>query len=329
MASSDKKKLVLPATMAKAGWDVLHGRADIEAVPLDGNLPTAAFHALIADADGVGLSLTPFGEAEIKAAPKLRVVGRHGVGYDTVDVAALTRHRIPLMVTGIANSPSVAEQALYFMFELAKRGAQLHALVRDGRWADRLNALPVDLFGKTVLIVGFGRIGTRLAKVCVALGMRVLIYDPYVSVAGIESAGCAPVSDLDSALPQSDFISIHCPKTPETVGMFGASRLARMKPSAFLINTARGGIIDEAALHAALSSQTIRGVGLDVFDREPPDAGNPLLQLDNVLTAPHMAGVTVEAFDRMAVALVTNLVDALDGKPNLDNVINKEVFGHR
>src|SRR5215212_1280141 len=114
MARSDRKKLVLPATMAKAGWDVLNGRPDIEAVPFDGNLPTAAFHALIADADGVGLGLTPFAEAEIKAAPMLRVVGRHGVGYDTVDVTALTRHRIPLMVTGIANSPSVAEQALYF-----------------------------------------------------------------------------------------------------------------------------------------------------------------------------------------------------------------------
>ena len=128
----------------------------------------------------------------LKAAPNLRVVARHGVGYDTVDVPALTRHNIPLMVTGIANSPSVAEQALFFMFALAKRGAAMHALVRENRWADRLSALPVDLFGKTVLVIGFGRIGSRLAKACLALGMSVLVYDPYVSASAIRRQAARP-----------------------------------------------------------------------------------------------------------------------------------------
>jgi D-3-phosphoglycerate dehydrogenase len=245
-------------------------------------------------------------------------------------VAALTRHGIPLMVTGTANSPSVAEQALHFMLELAKRGARLDALVREQRWGERLNeALPVDLFGKTALVIGFGRIGTRIARACVALGMSVRVYDPYVAPTAMEAAGCLPERDLDAALPHADFVTIHCPKTPETVGMFNAQRLARMRKSAFLINTARGGIIDEGALHAALTTGVIRGAGLDVLDREPPAASNPLLDLPNVVLAPHMAGVTAESFDRMAVAVANNLLGVLDGKPDMNNVINKEVFAHR
>jgi len=308
---------------------VVRARTDVEAIPFESNMPTPAFHALLHDAHGVALGLTPFAEAELQAAPNLRVVARYGVGYDTVDVAALTRHRIPLMVTGIANSPSVAEQALFFMFALAKRGAALHALVRENRWADRLKELPVDLFGKTVLVVGFGRIGTRLAKSCLALGMTVLVYDPYVDAAAIEAAGCIPAGELEAALERADFVSIHCPKNRETLGMFNAERLARMKSSAYLVNTARGGIIDEAALHTALTRGVIAGAGLDVFDREPTSPDNPLPRLANVITAPHMAGVTVEAFDRMAIATVQNLLDVLDGKPKLDHVVNKEVFAHR
>jgi D-3-phosphoglycerate dehydrogenase len=325
-----KRKLLLPATMARAGWEVLAARRDIEAIPFEQGIPTAEFHRLLAEADGVGLGLTPFGEAELAAGPKVRVAARHGVGYDSVDVAALTRRGVPLMVTGIANSPSVAEQALYFMLALAKRGAYMDALTRTNRWGERLTGdLPADLFGKTVLVVGFGRIGTRTAKACLALGMSVRVYDPYVEASKIAAAGCTPEHDLDAALPHADFVTVHCPKTPETTGMFDASRLSRMRASAYLVNTARGGIIDEAALHSALTRGVIRAAGLDVFDREPPSPDNPLLKLDSVLTAPHMAGVTKESFDRMAVAVANNLLSVLDGKPNVDNVVNKEVLGHR
>ena len=324
-----KKKLLMPAAMARAGWDVIKGRADIEAIGFEFNLPTPAFHALLADVHGVALGLTPFAEPERRAAPLLRAVARIGVGYDTVDVVALTRHNIPLMVTGIANSPSVAEQALFFMFTLAKRGAALHAIVREHRWADRMRELPADLFGKTVLVVGFGRIGSRTARACLALGMLVLVYDPYVDAARIEATGCEYMASLDAALPRADFVTIHCPKNDETTGLFAASRLARMKPSAFLVNTARGGIVDEAALHDALTRGILAGAGLDVFDREPPAPDNPLLDLPNVITAPHIAGVTREAFDRMSVATVHNLLDVLDGRPKLEHVVNSEVLEHR
>ena len=140
-----------------------------------------------------------------------------------------------------------------------------YPLVASDNWANRMSAVPFDLIGKTVLIVGFGRIGTRTAKRCDAMEMKVAVYDPYVPAAAITAAGYEAVSDLDAALPRADFVSIHCPKSPETIGMFNAARLARLKPTAYLVNTARGGIVDEAALHAALTSGKLAAAGLDVY----------------------------------------------------------------
>jgi len=156
-------------------------------------------------------------------------------------VPALTARKVPLMVAGTANSTSVAEQAFHLMISLAKKHEALDALVKEGRWADRHGGLPMEISGKTVLIVGFGRIGTRQAKRCNGFDMNVLIYDPYVDAAVIRAAGCEKVADLDAALPRVDFVSIHCPKNPETINMFNSARFARMKKSAFIVNTARGG----------------------------------------------------------------------------------------
>src|SRR5262249_3547287 len=163
----------------------------------------------------------------------------------------------------------------------------------------------------TLLVVGFGRIGTRTAARCRALEMRVLVHDPYVPEATVREAGCEPAADLDAALALADVVSIHCPRTPETIGLLDAARIARMKPSPFVVNTARGGIIDEAALHAALTSGRLAGAGLDVFAEEPTPVSNTLLALPNVIAAPHMAGNTVEALDRMSVAVVRNLLSVV------------------
>jgi D-3-phosphoglycerate dehydrogenase len=213
------------------------------------------------------------------------------------------------------------------MLTLAKRAGEMHSIVKDGNWAHRLGKLPYDLYGKTVLIVGFGRIGTRTAKRCLAMEMNILVYDPYKSAAEVKAAECEQVSDLDAALPRADFVSIHCPKTPETVGMFNAVRLRRMKPTAYLINTARGGIVDEPALHDALVSGKLAGAGLDVFAQEPPPAGHSLFELPNVIMAPHVAGVTREAVDRMSEQTARNILSALDGQPIRQNVINQDVLG--
>ena len=199
-------------------------------------------------------------------------------------------------------------------------------MVREHRWGDRYSDMPVDLFGKTLLVIGHGRIGSRTAKRGLAMEMRVLVFDPYVSAADIRAAGAEAVGDLDTAVAEADFISIHTPKTKETTNLFDAARLARMKPTAYLVNTARGGIVDEAALHAVLTAGTIAGAGLDVLAEEPPPVGHPLFGFPNVILAPHMAGVTREAFDRMAIQAAQNVLDALDGKPKPENVVNREVL---
>lgn len=328
--TTNKKKIFVTESMSEQGRTLLRARDDIELVEFPNMISARDFEAMLkeqAPVHGVALGATRFGEPEIEASRDMKVVTRIGVGYDAVDVPALSRRKIPLMVAGTANSPSVAEQALFMMLTLAKRASEMHCLVKDGRWAHRLGMLPYDLFGKTVLIVGFGRIGTRTAKRCLAMEMNVLIHDPYKSAAEIQAAGCEPVADLDAALPRSDFVSIHCPKTPETVAMFNAARLKRMKPTAYLINTARGGIVDEAALHEALVSGKLAGAGLDVFEQEPPPLGHALFALPNVIMAPHVAGVTREAVDRMSEQTARNILSAIDGEPIRQNVINQDVLG--
>jgi D-3-phosphoglycerate dehydrogenase len=328
--ATNKKKIFITESMSEQGRALLKARDDIEIVEFPNMISAIDFEAMLtaqAPVHGVALGGTRFGEPELDASRDMKVVTRIGVGYDAVDVPALSRRKVPLMVAGTANSPSVAEQALFMMLTLAKRAVEMHSIVRDNKWAARLGMLPYDLFGKTVLIVGFGRIGTRTAKRCLAMEMNVLIYDPYKTAAEIKAAGCEPVTDLDAALPKADFVSIHCPKTPETVGMFNAARLKRMKATAYLINTARGGIVDEPALYDALVSGKLAGAGLDVFEQEPPPAGHSLFELPNVIMAPHVAGVTREAVDRMSEQTARNILSALDGEPIRQNVINQDVLG--
>ncbi len=328
--ATNKRKVLVTESFSQKGRALLAGRDDIEMIEFPNMISAEDFEGMLrqhAPVHGVALGATRFGEPELEAARDMKVVTRIGVGYDAVDVSALSRRKIPLMVAGTANSPSVAEQALFMMLMLAKRAIEMDSMVKNGTWAERLGKLPFDLFGKAVLISGFGRIGTRTAKRCLAMDMSVLVYDPYKPVAEIKSAGCEPAASLDAALPRADFVSIHCPKTPETVGMFNAARLKLMKPSAYLINTARGGIVDEEALYDALASGKLAGAGLDVFEQEPPPRHHPLFKLPNVITAPHVAGVTREAVDRMSEQTARNILSALDGDPIRANVINQDELG--
>lgn len=328
--TTNKKKLLIVETLAPDGRALFGERADIEVIEFPNTISKADFNAMLrqhAPVNGVALGATGFGADEIASSDGMMVVARIGVGYDAVDVKALSAHRIPLMTTGIANSPSVAECALFMMLALAKRAAELDKLVKSGNWTKRLGAIPFDLLGRTALIIGFGRIGTRLVKRLLAMEMHVLVYDPFKTTAEIEAAGAERVTSLDTALPRADFVSLHCPKTAETVNLIGAAQLQLMKPTAYLINTARGGIVDEDALYAALTSGKIAGAGVDVFAQEPPRPDHPLFSLDNVIAAPHVAGVTREALDRMGLQAARNILSALDGQPIRENVINQDVLG--
>lgn len=330
IATTNKKRVLVTETFAAGGMALLRARSDIEVLTFPNGIGQADFNALLrshAPVHAVALGPTRFGQEELVSSGDMRVVTRIGVGFDAIDIPALNRSGVPLMTVGTANSPSVAEAALFMMMALAKRGAELDALVKENRWPDRLKAIPVDLLGKTVVVIGFGRIGSRLVRRCLAMEMTVLVHDPYKDAKEIAAAGAAQVADLDAALADADFVSIHCPKSPETVGLFGAERLARLKPTAYLVNTARGGIVDEAALHAALTGGRLAGAGLDVFAQEPPQPDNPLFRLPNVITAPHLAGVTREALDRMGLQTARNILSAFDGDIIRENVINPEVLG--
>jgi D-3-phosphoglycerate dehydrogenase len=320
------KRLLLPKTMARPGWELARSRADVETVAFTPGLPAPEFHKLLADIDGVALTSTPLRAAEIAAAPRLKAVGRIGVGFDAVDVEALTARGIPLMTIGTDNSPTVAEHTLFMMLVLAKRAHAMDAIPRQGRWSDRYDDPGTELMDKQLLIVGFGRIGTRVAKRCLAMEMAVDVYDPYVPAQAVRAAGCNPVTDLDAALARADFVTIHCPKNEETAGLFDAARIARMKEGARLINTARGGLVDERALYGALAAGRLAGAGIDVFSPEPPLTDNPLFTLANVVSSPHMAGNSRESLERAAATTVRNILSVLDGAPRTECVVNPEAL---
>lgn len=280
----------------------------------------------IGNYDAAILGIIPFTERIIKAASKLQIVSRVGVGYDAVDVAALTRAGIPLSVTGSANSVTVAEHALMLMLALAKQTVPYDRAVRDGNWAIRAELPAFDLAGRKLLVIGFGRIGRRLVNRCVAMEMDVLVHDPYVIQDSIATSGATPVDDWRAVLPEIDFLSINCPKTSETNGMVGTDELTAMKSTAYAVNTARGGIIDEAALVEALTANRIAGAGIDPYVVEPASPNNPLFSLKNIIVSPHSAGVSVESIYRMGYWAAKNVADCFDGTLMPENVINKEAL---
>lgn len=323
-----KKRVLIAHILGAEGKKMLHERDDIEVVEFANTIEQGQFQALLENFDevhGVILGLTRFGTAELQRTPGLQVVSRIGVGFDAVDIPAMTEAAVPVMVCANANHRAVAEHTLGFMLSLAKRTEALTHLVRDGSWHQRYDYLPTELEGREVLLVGCGRIGARVATLLVALGMRVKVYDPYLSPSQLPQ-GVEPVAVLEHALASADYVSLHCPKNAETVGLLSAERLALMKPHAYVINTARGGIVDEQALYQALVEKRIAGAALDVFLPEPPPHGRGLTTLNNVICSPHLAGVSQEAVSRMAKLAAGNVLNVFDAEPNHDNAVNPQVF---
>ncbi len=323
-----RKRVLIAHILGAKGKQMLHERDDIEVVEFPNTIEQGQFQALLESFDavhGVILGLTRFGTAELQRAQGLQVVSRIGVGFDAVDIPAMTRAAIPVMVCANANHRAVAEHTLGFMLSLAKRTEALTDLVRDGNWHQRYDYLPSELEGREVLLVGCGRIGARVATLLVALGMRVKVYDPYLAPGHLPH-GVQWVAVLENGLATADYVSLHCPKTAETLGLLSAERLALMKPQAYVINTARGGIIDEQALYEALVEKRLAGAALDVFLPEPPTHGSGLPSLGNVICSPHLAGVSREAVSRMAILAAGNVLDVFNAEPNHENAVNPQVF---
>jgi D-3-phosphoglycerate dehydrogenase len=284
-----------------------------------------SYAPLIGRADGLVIRTQPLTAGTVAKAERLRIVSRHGVGYDAVDLPALNARHIALAVVGDVNSVSVAEHIMMMLLAATKRTLAADRAVRSGNWAwrDRLEAS--ELHGKRLLIIGLGRIGRRLGRLAEAFGMEVRAHDPYLDRAGWPDDGVASAPDLKAALAWADAVSVNVPKGDRPV--IGAGELAAMKPAAILVNTARGGVVDETALAAALAEKRIAAAGLDVFEGEPPAPGNPLLASDRAILSPHIAGLTVECAARMAVSSVQNVLDFFAGRLDPDLLVNRDHAG--
>ena len=276
-------------------------------------------------ADAILVGTTRITERIIEATRVLKVVSRRGVGYDNVDLAALRRRKIPLTIVGAANAATVAEHTLCFILALAKQAMAYDRATRAGNWRFRESLVAMDLLGKILLLVGFGRVGRAVAVRAAAFAMRVVVYDPLVSDAVFGEFRVESVSDLLEGLAICDFLSVHVPLNDQTAGLVGRKELAAMKSTAFVISTARGGVVDEDELVNALRTGSIRGAGLDVFKEEPLALTHPLLEFENVILSPHTAALTGECARRMDEVAARNCLDAIDGKLNPAFIVpNKE-----
>ena len=318
-------RVVVAGKIHPSGLAVLSGRQGLD-IEQHSVLDEGRMQAAVAGADALLIRTSTLSAKAIKGARALKIVARHGVGYDNIDVEALTERGIPLALVGNVNAVSVAEHALYMLLACMKRGLAYDRATRNGGWQIRDTLGARDLFGKTLLIVGFGRIGGEVAARAKAFGMKIEAYDPLIK-AGKTDSGVSLVEDIDDAIARADAVSLHLPLTAQTRNLFDRERIARMKANAVLICTARGGLIDEAALAEALRAGQLMAAGLDVFAEEPPGASHALLALDNVVLSPHSAALTAECAERMAVISAQNCLDGLDGRLNPSLIANPEVLG--
>lgn len=277
---------------------------------------------LLEQTDAILVRTQPLPATLLEQARHLKILSRHGVGYDNVPVEVLNRRGIPLCVVGDANSGAVAEHTLMLMLALAKRVIAYDRETRAGNWRFRDSQEATELEGRTLLLLGFGRIGRAVARLAAAFGLEIEVHDPYADPALITQSGARPVAALHEALARADFLSVHIPLVGSKAPI-GAAELAMMKRGAIVINTARGGIIDEDALAAALASGQIGGAGLDVFTTEPPAAGHKLFAHERVIVTPHAAGLSKECAMRMARMAAQNILDFFAGKLDPALIVNR------
>lgn len=306
----EKPKVLVADAVSQRGIEELSAGGALE-VSVQTGLPEAEIIKIIPEFDALVVrSQTKVSAAVIEAAKKLKVVGRAGVGVDNVDVDAATKRGIIVMNTPGGNTISTAEHAFSLIVSIARSIPQAHASIVAGKW-DRKKYEGVELYNKTLGILGMGRIGTEIARRAIAFGMRVLAYDPYLSASRARTLQVELIDQLDELIPQADFFTLHMPLTDETKHMIDARRLKMMRKGARIVNCARGGLIDEAALYDALKSGEIAAAALDVYEVEPPPAEFPLRELSNIVFTPHLGASTTEAQENVGIEIAQAIRAAL------------------
>ena len=324
--------------MNDAAVRILSGRDDLDLVRLEYEAPAEETWSEMRRAHGYQIHPRTelrepwFADAALLAdCPNILAISSTGAGYDMIDVDDCTKAGVIVLNQSGTNKEGVAEHALGLILSLSKKIALSEKAMRTIPNMDRRLYEGNDIRGKTLGIVGIGNIGTRVAELCRGLfRMTVLAYDPYLTADQIAARGAAK-ADLPELLRQADYVTVHCPRTSETLGMFGADQFALMKPTAYFINTARGGIHDEPALAGALTTGRIAGAGLDVFLKEPPPLDHPLLHIANVIVTPHNAGMTTESMLEMVTATAHQWIDVFHGKapPRLVNPEAWKLYSER
>ena len=297
----------------------IHGEAlgllrdAVEVVPSFG-VGAVEMGAALPEVDAVLVRTARLGAQDIGRARSLRVIARHGVGVDNIAVEAAARRGIPVLITPGANLRSVAEHVFALALAVGRNLPRADRYVREGRFAARDGLLGRELFGASLGIVGLGRIGAEVARMAAGgFGMRVLGHDPFLSPDGIRAAGAEPAGSLPDLLGACDLVTVHVPLSEATRGLLGRRELASMRPGSVLIQTSRGGVVDEEALTGALRSGPLAAAGIDVFENEPPPDDHPFFSLDNVVLTPHTAALTEQAMRRMALDAARGILDVLAG----------------
>ena len=311
------KKILVIQPIHEEGINLLKNNSNFEYEVVD-NVDTEFLKSKIKDCDGISIRTAKLSGDVIEAANNLKIISRHGVGYDNIDLEVSKKKDITLAITATANAVAVAEHVMFMILNISKRGSMYDDTVKSGKFNER-NKLPktVELWNKNILIAGFGRIGQALIKRCLGFEMNVFVFDPFVSKEFIEKRGGTKVEDLSETSKDMDAMSLHIPLNDETKNIINYELLKSMKKNCIIINAARGGIVNEVDLDRALNENLIFGAGLDVFETEPPAENNPLLKNKKVFLSPHTAAFTEECMTRMGKETIQNIFDFFDS--NLEN----------
>jgi D-3-phosphoglycerate dehydrogenase len=319
-------KIAVMGSVHLDGWEILK-KANLKPFEII-NFDEKNIIEELKDVDGILLRTSKLTSSILSKINNLKIVSRHGVGYDNVDLEYLNINKIALGITGTSNAVSVAEHVLTCFLYLAKNIHLSDKLTKSGKFRDKAS-LPdfFELYGKNVLICGFGRIGKAVAKRCLGFDAKVYVFDPFVKNQEIESLGCITINK-DDGIKLADYITIHLPLNEKTKNFISYNEFEIMKNSAVIVNTARGGIINEKSLVNALEKKIIRGAGLDVFETEPPSHDNLIFKLPNVILSPHNAALTLECRKRMAKEAANNIINFLSKSKdlNINNIINRSVL---
>ena len=311
---SNKKKILIIQKVHEKGMELINNHPNFD-VEVTDDTSVENLKSKIKDCDGASIRIAKLSGEVINEAKNLKIISRHGVGYDNIDLDSCKKRNIDVAITATANAVAVAEHVLFMLLSISKRKGMYDQSVKSGKFTER-NKLPktIEIWNKNILIAGFGRIGKALIKRCLGFEMNVFVYDPFVDAETISKMGGKKVEDLSETIKDMDAVSLHIPLTDQTKNIINYELLKTMKKNCIIINAARGGIINEKDLDRALKENLIFGAGIDVFEVEPPEADNPLLKNEKVFLSPHAAAFTEECMTRMAIETIQNIFDFFDDK---------------